>query len=217
MNKALFGGSFDPIHLGHLQVAQKIQQAFRFDELIFIPCKQSLLKKKTLATDEQRLAMLHLALQSEPSHYHFAVDDIELQRSTPSYTIETLQTYREKYGASVSITFIMGMDSFLQLHQWHQWQQLLSFAHILVLHRPNSTQEHPPKEIATLLLQHQIFAISPLFSTPCGYIYIYDAGNYAISSSNIRLLSAQQQDVSHLLSPAVFSYLMYHRLYKNLR
>ena len=130
---AYFGGSFDPIHQGHLAAARELVDVFALATLVFLPAALSPLKQQSLAI-QHRVAMLKLAIEDDRI---FAIDEQELHRPQPSYTIDTLRTLRTQYGVQQPLAFIMGMDSFLSLPKWRDWQQLTDFSHLVVVSRPD--------------------------------------------------------------------------------
>ena len=131
----IFGGTFDPIHNGHLQMALEAKQTLGLDEVRFIPCHKPPHRDVPAATSEQRLALLQLAVAGYDG---LLVDDRELRRDTASYTVDTLLSLRQELGDNVSLVFMLGMDAFAQLHLWHRWQVLRDLAHIAVMSRPDS-------------------------------------------------------------------------------
>jgi nicotinate-nucleotide adenylyltransferase len=176
---AVFGGSFDPVHLGHILTAIDIQNTFHFKELVFMPCGQAVFKNQLKANPQQRLDMLKLALEKYPN---FKIDAREMQRKGPSYTILSLEELRKEY--SVPITWILGEDAFQSFHQWHQYQNILKLAHLIILARPNQQKPYAP-ELLELLKEHQTQNIDDL-NTGCGKIYYYPHSDYPYSSTAIR-------------------------------
>jgi nicotinate-nucleotide adenylyltransferase len=130
---AYFGGSFDPIHYGHLATAAELVKTLSLKKLVFLPAALSPLKTQSLAS-RHRIAMIQLAIQDNAQ---FELDEQELHRPQPSYTIDTLRSLRTTVGATQPLAFILGMDSFLSLQQWRDWQQLTDFAHLIIVSRPN--------------------------------------------------------------------------------
>lgn len=131
----IFGGTFDPIHNGHLQMAVEAKQTLGLDEVRFIPCHKPPHRDVPAASSEQRLALLQLAVAGYDG---LLVDDRELRRDTASYTVDTLLSLRQELGDNVSLVFMVGMDAFAQMHLWHRWQALRDLAHIAVMSRPDS-------------------------------------------------------------------------------
>jgi len=137
----LFGGTFDPVHNGHLRMAIEVKASLELDELRLIPCHRPPHRNKPMFTSEQRAELLSLAIQGQEG---LSVDLRELERDQPSYTVDTLESIRKELGESTRLLLIMGMDAFAQLHTWHRWEVLRELAHIIVLARPDtSLPSHP--------------------------------------------------------------------------
>jgi nicotinate-nucleotide adenylyltransferase len=204
----LYGGSFDPVHLGHVATAQALCEQLPFCEIRFLPAACSPLKAGSTA-DNHRLAMLRLALQGKQG---LTIDSRELQRPPPSYTIDTLQEVRRELGPDVALAFIMGLDSFLELPRWKDWQQLTSLAHLIVVSRPG----HVPAFSGPLedwLKKHRIITAEPLESRPRGGVLFIETPPHAIASRDIRAAVQQNRDTSRWLNPAVRDYIEQHHLY----
>jgi nicotinate-nucleotide adenylyltransferase len=181
MNIAIFGGSFDPPHFGHLKAILKVYDSFQFDKIFFVPCKTPLLKLPTQAKPEDRLAMLHLLLKP----YSFLIiDKREINRETPSYSIETLRSFRQEF-PKASLTLILGLDTFLQLPKWHEWEEVLNVAHLLVLNRPHTTMNMCNK-LQGLVEHHRTQKMEELVTSRKGKIFFFNAGEYLTSSTSIR-------------------------------
>ncbi len=133
----LFGGTFDPIHYGHLRPLWEVKEALKFDQLRLIPSFIPPHRGKPGASAKQRLEMLRLAVADVPD---YEVDERELQRGGPSYTVETLQSLRNELGDQ-PLCWVMGLDAFLGLASWYQWRRITELAHIVVTQRPGS--QHP--------------------------------------------------------------------------
>ena len=128
----LYGGSFDPVHLGHVALADDLRRRFPFREIRFLPAARSPLKA-AVTDDTHRVAMLERALTG---HEGLSLDRSELALPPPSYTVDTLRRVREALGPVEPLVFILGLDSFLALPQWKDWQALTDDAHLLVVSRP---------------------------------------------------------------------------------
>lgn len=120
---AIFGGTFDPIHNGHIQTSLKIQSHFHFDHYFFLPCNIPVLKPRATASNQQRIDMLQLALKQYPQ---FSIDLREINRGPPSYMVDTLTSYRKEF-PKASLSLIIGYDAFLSLAQWQQWEKYLTW------------------------------------------------------------------------------------------
>ena len=128
----IFGGTFDPIHNGHLRIALEALEELSLSAVHFVPCGQSPLRSEPAATNDIRLKMVKAAVEAEP---RFIMDAREIKRGGPSYTYDTLTTLRDGYKES-SMCLILGMDSFISLPRWYRWEELIDLAHIVIAHRP---------------------------------------------------------------------------------
>lgn len=204
----LYGGSFDPVHLGHVATAVTLCEQLPFREIRFLPAARSPLKT-TRTADIHRLAMLEIALHGKQG---LTIDDRELKRPPPSYTIDTLQEVRRELGPEAPLAFIMGMDSFLELPRWKDWQQLTDLAHLVVVSRPG----HVPAfstPLADWLEKHRILTAEPLESRPRGGVLLTETPPHAMASRDIRAAVQQNRDTSRWLNPAVRDYIEQHHLY----
>lgn len=204
----IFGGTFDPVHNGHIKVAMAVQDHFQFERVIFLPCKIPVLKNKAKASAEQRVTMLRLALNEHPQ-YPFEIDERELQRNTPSYTVDTLEDYRRQMGAKVSINFLMGADSFASLPRWHNWQRILMLANLLVIERPGHAR--PDASIHGLPAGHLTNNARELKTMPHGLVSFFNAGQHDISSTAVR----NRTNVKTHLPESVKNYIDKQGLYRN--
>jgi nicotinate-nucleotide adenylyltransferase len=205
MNRiAVLGGTFDPIHLGHLALADTLTQTFYFEKILFIPCKQNLLKTHSPATTQERIEMINLAISPFSA---YQCDTREITRKTPSYTIETLESLRADY-LDDSITFTMGIDSFNTLEQWHGFSHFLKYVHLFIFPRPGYILDLKP-EIQDLIRQYQTHEIADLHTHKHGYIYLSDKPNNSISSTEIRLLLKNKSwdKLEQMLSVEVLDYI----------
>jgi nicotinate-nucleotide adenylyltransferase len=207
---ALFGGSFDPIHQGHLGIAQDIQDKMHFDRFIFLPCGQPALKGSCHASPKARLAMLELALKTNPE---FEISNIELFEPGKTYTIETLKKFRHILGEDVSLSFILGADTMAQIMQWHNWTELLNNAHLIYHQRPMLAYEFSD-ELKSFILKHQIEDLTKLKTQAHGLIYQLNSGNYPISSTQIRNSIAQNKTAQGL-NESVLKYIEKHQIYQS--
>jgi len=204
----LFGGSFDPVHRGHVATAEELQSRFPFREIRFLPAARSPLKSAATA-DVHRLAMLDLALSGKQG---LTIDTRELHRPAPSYSIDTLRELRAEVGTDAALVFILGMDSFIELPRWKDWQHLTDYAHLLVVSRPGSQPLFSPV-LGDWLEKHRITAAQSLESRPLGRVMLLETTAHAVASRDIRAAIASRQDTSRWLNPAVRDYIEQHRLY----
>ena len=194
----IFGGTFDPIHYGHLRTAFEMLQALRFDEVRFMPCGNPPHRGKTYADAELRLEMVRVATEGQ---HGFVVDDRELQRDGPSYSVDTLATLRNEFPLR-PIALMIGMDAFLGLPKWYQWREILQLAHIVVAHRPGwRAPDIGP--LGELLADRGTHRIGDLHQAKSGHIFIHDVTQLEISSTEIRELIAVGRDPRFLMPDSV--------------
>lgn len=194
----IFGGTFDPIHYGHLRTAFEMLQALRFDEVRFMPCGNPPHRGATYADAEMRLEMVRVATEGQ---HGFIVDDRELQRDGPSYSVDTLATLRNEYPLR-PIALMIGMDAFLGLPKWYQWREILQLAHIVVAHRPGwRAPDIGP--LGELLADRGTHRVGDLHQAKSGHIFIHDVTQLEISSTEIRELVAVGRDPRFLMPDSV--------------
>ena len=205
----IFGGTFDPIHLGHLRSAQELRERLALDELRLLPCHLPPHRETPGCSSERRLAMVRLACEGTD----LQVDDRELRRAGPSYTVETLTQIREELGDEISLCWVMGVDAFNGLESWHRWRELLSLAHIVVMARPGETLlgDGP---VAALLAKHRVEELAVLKSGPAGTIFPVVLTPWPISATAIREALKNGQPVDGLMPQPVVNYIQQHRLYR---
>ncbi len=206
----IYGGSFDPIHYGHLRPALDVYQALPFSEIRFVPCGQPVHRDASLTDAAHRLVMLRMALASQPS---FNVDDRELHRKGPSYMVDTLKELREEYGEQ-ALCLIIGFDAFLGLESWHQWQRIPELAHLVVTHRPGwHKSKIETRPALKQLLEHRQMAGESLAQHPAGGLVFVPVTQLAISSTQIRELIEAGKDPHYLLPDNVFELIKQEKLY----
>lgn len=194
----VFGGTFDPIHYGHLRTAFEMLQALRFDEVRFIPCGDPPHRGATFASSAERLRMVELAVAGQDG---FTVDDRELQRAGPSYTIDTLLALRGEF-PDRSLGLIVGMDAFLGLQSWHRWDEMLGVAHIIVAHRPG-WKAPDMGALGELIAESGTHRVKDLHAALQGRVHIHAVTQLEISSTEIRDLVAAGRDPRFLMPDAV--------------
>ena len=194
----IFGGTFDPIHYGHLRTAFEMLEVLNFDEVSFVPSGDPPHRGRTFADAEQRLEMVRVAVQGQPG---FSADDCELRREGPSYTIDTLTTIRGER-PDVALGLIVGMDAFLGLTTWHRWNEILDLAHVVVAHRPGW---HIPDtgELGELIASHGTKAVADLHDNSHGRVFVHAVTQLEIASTEIRDLIAAGRDPRFLMPDAV--------------
>lgn len=194
----IFGGTFDPIHYGHLRTAFELIQALRLSEVRFMPAGDPPHRDITVASPELRLQMVKAAIGQQPG---FNVDDREMRRAGPSYSVDTLAELRAEMPER-SICLIVGMDAFLGLPKWHQWQQILKFAHLIVAHRPG-WRAPTMGPLGELLVDGGTGRVDDLHENTAGRIFIHAVTQLEISSTEVRKLIALGRDPRYLMPDAV--------------
>lgn len=206
----ILGGTFNPIHNGHLHLAGELLKQLHFDEIRFIPSAAPALKTAPEVSAQNRAEMVKLAIADHP---RFTLDLRELERSGKSYTIDTLQSLRADLGWQVSLCLLMGDDAFLSLPKWRQWQSLLDYAHIVVVNRPQSGSDLTP-ELTSFLQKHQTNALEALLDAPSGAVFFAHIPPLDISSTEIRHRLSSGQPVDGLVPAGVLGYIRKNHLYE---
>jgi len=204
----IFGGTFDPIHIGHLRMALELKQQLALDEMRLLPCHQPPHRNAPQVSSGQRAEMLRLALQDCPDLY---LDERELQRNKPSYTYDTLCDLRAELGVETSVVLCMGADAFAGLFKWHRWQDLLQLAHMVVVARPGWVIPEQG-DVRELLNQHQGEA-SCLLQKPAGAIVLQQLRLLPISATEVRSQIKAGESAQFLVPDAVWRYIKTHDLY----
>lgn len=205
----IFGGTFNPVHIGHLRSALEVAQLMRLDELRLIPSAKPPHRAEPEVCADERLALVRLAVENAPP---LQVDDRELKRDRPSYTIETLESLRQELGWEVELYLIMGWDAYCGLPSWHRWQAIFDHCHVLVLQRPDADSEAP--EALRDVQAARSLSDPNAISGPFGHIGFIWQTPLAISATQIRQLLAQGQSVRYLVPDAVLDYINAHGLYR---
>jgi len=194
----IFGGTFDPIHFAHLRTAFELQQALRLKEIRFLPAGNPPHREQPLADPELRLKMVQAATAGQAG---FLVDDREVRKAGPSYSVETLSELRHEY-PDRSICLIVGMDAFLSLPKWYQWRELLQLAHLVVAHRPG-WRAPGVGPLGELLVDRGTGRINDLHESRSGCIYIHAVTQLEISSTDLRQLIVAGRDPRYLVPEPV--------------
>jgi nicotinate-nucleotide adenylyltransferase len=208
----IFGGTFNPIHFGHLRMAQELASALAMDEVKFIPSANPPHKDNVMVSAEHRSAMVKLAIADNPL---FSLDELELNREGSSYTIDTLVSLRESLGQGTSLCLMMGSDAFVNLNTWYRWQELLDYAHIVLVQRPSAQpQEALPTEVEALLRDHYTDQHADLANENSGGIIMQSITGQDISATGVRGMFERGESVRYLVHDEVSSYIQQHHLYR---
>ncbi|HEY5993501.1 MAG TPA: nicotinate-nucleotide adenylyltransferase [Gallionellaceae bacterium] len=211
----VLGGTFDPIHFGHLRLGQEALEQCGLAQVRFIPAGTPPHRNAPHGEARHRLEMARLAVQGNAA---FALDEREIQLKTPCYTVNTLASLRAELGAQ-PLCLLMGGDAFLQLHTWHEWKRLFGLAHIVVMQRAGgqplgNAMNHADAE----LLQEYRARLAPgaaaLHEAPAGSILVIDMPALEISATDIRRRCAEGRSIRYLLPDAVADYIHTHELYR---
>ena len=211
----ILGGTFDPIHHGHLRIAQEALEQCDLAQVRFVPCGTPPHRPPPLVAAKVRWEMVRLALNGHPD---FLVDVHEIFRTDPCYTVDTLTALRAELGAQQPLCLILGGDAFLQLHTWHEWKRLFELAHIVVLQRAGGAPFGNAMNNADVLLQTEYRArLAPgagaLHETANGTIFVADMPALEISSTDIRRRCAEGKSARYLIPDAVANYINTNSLY----
>ena len=205
----ILGGTFDPVHLGHLRTALEVRVALELDEIRLIPCRQPPHRPQPLASGRQRLHMLNAAIEG---HEGFLVDDRELLREGPSYMLDTLVSLRRDF-AGQGICLIIGMDAFRGLTTWHRWRELLDHCHMIVMTRPGAKIPESGK-LGDFIRLHRVQDSNRLREQTAGRLLFQEVSRLEISGTRIRRLLADGGDASFLVPDSVLKIIKQQGLYK---
>ena len=202
----IYGGTFNPVHYGHLRTALEIKNLLGLSELRLVPCRLPPHRDEPDVSAEQRFAMLQLAIAGCEG---MLVDPCELEREGPSYMVDTLTALRQSL-PNETLVLIMGMDAFMGLDRWSRWQQLFDLAHIVVMTRPGFNIETLGAVFATRLAKN----IEQLKQQSAGGLWFQEVTQLNISATQIRGLLANQGDVRFLMPEQVLDFIEKHGLYR---
>jgi nicotinate-nucleotide adenylyltransferase len=205
----ILGGTFDPIHFGHLRMAEELGESLALQQVRFLPAAQPPHRGEPQGLGQHRVAMAALAIADRPG---FQLDLREFDRAGPSYMVDTLASLRVELGEHQPLCLLLGSDAFLGLPRWHCWRELLELAHIGIASRPGTwIEDNMPPELQAEWLQRRQ-AVLP--DTPAGSIIQRDITALDISASDIRLRLQQKRSVRYLLPESVRDYIEQHHLYQ---
>jgi nicotinate-nucleotide adenylyltransferase len=205
----IYGGTFDPVHFGHLRAALEAAEQLGLDELRMLPAGQPPLRDAPQATAPQRLEMLRLAVAGRPG---FTVDDRELRRDGPSFTVDTLDSLRAELG-SAPLVLCIGQDAANGLDRWHEWRRLFELAHLAVLRRPDAHSAYGDS-LRREMLARRVDDPRVLRDAPAGKVLPLAITQLDISATAIRRLVAAGRSPDFLLPAAVAAYIRDHALYR---
>jgi nicotinate-nucleotide adenylyltransferase len=210
----LFGGTFDPLHYGHLRLAEEAADALDLARVRWIPAGQPALRAAPQASAAQRLEMVRLAIADNP---RFEVDAAEVESARPSYTVATLERLRQAgaCGAQRPLVLLLGADAFSGLAEWHRWEALFDLAHIAVAYRPGFplAPANLPDALARCYRDRFCEYPATLSAAPAGRIAAFAMTPLDISATKIRALLSKHCSPRYLLPDALLAYINDHHLY----
>lgn len=207
----LYGGTFDPVHLGHLAVANAALSQLNLLSLVFIPARDPPLRAPPGASAADRVAMLRLAVDGQAG---FAVDTRELARAGPSYTFDTLCGLRAAHGTDQPLAWLIGADAFARFDEWHRWRELTGLAHFIVVARPGAPAERDwSKRLRDFVAARRVTSAAALHGQAAGGILHFVGPRMAISATAVRARCAAQLPATDLLTAEVSAYITQRHLY----
>lgn len=210
--KIVYGGTFDPIHLGHMGVAEQLVPLLDPDVFLYLPCSVPVHKALPMTGTHHRLTMVALGIQALPEaiRTRCAIDDREVQSGIGQYTYDSLQAIRADATESEPLIFVLGGDALHQLQTWHRWAELTSLAHLVVVGRPSFDLSDAPNIVQTTLQPYVTDDWSLLKGSPCGKVIMLPEFAVPISSTMLR---NDLKNHKYWLSPSVYDYILAQHLY----
>ncbi|HEU4843339.1 MAG TPA: nicotinate-nucleotide adenylyltransferase [Burkholderiaceae bacterium] len=212
---ALLGGSYDPVHVGHVALGAHFAHLLQADQLRVIPAGNPWQKTRLQATPRQRAEMVQLAFAGQP--FPVVVDLQEIERSErgqPTYTIDTLRQVRQELGPQASVAFLMGADQLQNFGTWRHWRQLFDYAHFCVAARPGFALDSVAPDVAQEFAR-RLGSPEQIRNTPHGLTYLAQDFAVDISATQIRAALQRGEQANSLIAPRVLDYIEQHNLYKS--
>ncbi|TPQ25407.1 nicotinate-nucleotide adenylyltransferase [Methylomonas koyamae] len=203
----VYGGTFNPVHFGHLRTALEVKERFKLQRLHLIPCRLPAHRGQPEADAEIRMQMLAAAVADTPGFY---ADRRELERDGPSYMVDTLAALRSELAGDTPLVLFIGADAFAGLERWYRWQHLFEFAHIVVMTRPG----FQPGPLPVFLQQRVVDDAGVLSVEAAGRVFFQPVTALAISATEIRRLIAAGRSPQFLLPDRVIALIRQHQLYQ---
>ena len=209
----ILGGTFNPVHYGHLRIAEELGDALDLDEVRLMPANLPPLRTAPGVPGRERLHMVRLAIAGNP---RLIADEREVAKTSLCYTVDTLAELRAEFGAQRPICLMLGADAFARLHRWHRWHDLFELAHFAVAERGGhasiATAPLDPA-LAAELRARRVSEVGMLAAQPAGAIYLAPTSVLQISATRIRGLISHGSSARYLLPPAVLDYIQTHGIY----
>ena len=204
---AILGGTFDPVHCGHCDIALRAGQQLRADQVFLMPSYLPV-HRQARASTEQRVAMLKLALAEHPS---LALSTLEIEQEKPSYTVETVARLRANH-QDLSLVFLLGMDAFCHFDSWRNWQQILDYVHLGVVGRPGASKDLT-SVVAELLANRQVQDVESLHKSKHGNIILLDIEGPSVSATALRERLQANKAIADWVPESVANYIAAEKLY----
>jgi len=210
----IFGGTFDPIHYGHLRVAEEIVEAVGLQKMYFVPAGMPRLRHAPVALPQHRAEVVRLAIQNNPA---FVLDEREIYRDGVSYSIDSVREFKQEFGEEVRLCFVLGVDAFIKLAEWNSWRELFNLCHFIISTRPGYTltsiNELLPKKLKKECSQRWASSADSLRNDTSGLIFIVSTTMLDISATSIRAHIAAGRSVRYLVPDMAGSYISANKLY----
>jgi len=217
---AIYGGTFDPVHAGHVEIARSVSQLFEIDEFLFVPARVAPHKQGAQVSSAiARYAMLILTTQGDP---RLCISTFELEGPATQYTVETLRQFRSQFDELVDLFFVMGADSWAEITSWREWETVLGLVNHIVVTRPGYafSADHVSPEVAVRIADvrgHSHESVSLMVESGSLKIFVTDAVMQDVSATEVRRAARENRvdDLKNLTTPAVAEYITKYRLYRN--
>lgn len=210
----IFGGTFDPIHYGHLRVAEEIVETVGLQKMYFVPAGMPRLRHSPVASSQHRVEIVRLAIQKNPD---FVLDEREIYRDGVSYSIDTVREFKQEFGEEIRLCFVLGADAFINLPEWNNWKELFNLCHFIVSTRPGYSltliKELLSKELREECSQRWVSNTESLRKDTSGLIFIASTTMLDISATSIRAHIAVGRSVRHLVPSVTVNYISENKLY----
>lgn len=210
MLNVMLGGTFDPVHNGHLRMAVELHERLEGARIRLMPCHRPPHRDQPGVEGDQRLAMLREAVAEEPG---LVVDSRELEQDRVSYTAETLQQLRAELGPETPLAMVVGTDAFNTFDQWRDWMQLPDLAHIIVVNRPGFPLA-PPESVAAMLNERRAHGPSQLQEAASGHVLPMELPLLEIAATEVRQRVAQGRSIRYLVPEPVWRTIRDQALYQ---
>ena len=210
----IFGGTFDPIHYGHLRIAEEIAEMASLKEMRFVPAGIPRLRHAPVASHQHRAAIVRVAIRGNS---RFILDEREIRRPGVSYSVESLREFKQELGECVILCFITGADAFMKLAEWRGWRELFGLCHFIIAARPGhaliTNRETLPRELKEECAQRWVSGADSLKHASSGLIFIAPTTLLDISSTIIRARIAAGKSIRYLIPDAALDYITANHLY----